>query len=157
MRTGIEIEFLRESNNIEGIFDDLSLQQAIFAWEYLLEKPDLSRAIILQTHAILMKYQDLKAEHKGALRTVEVTIGGRLGMPWKYIPMEMQQWCEEANSVTTGIGIKTSHIAYEKIHPFVDGNGRTGRIFMNWQRLRSGLPILVIKDAEKQAYYKWFK
>ena len=58
--------------------------------------------------------------------------------------------------MSDGGAAKASHIAYERIHPFIDGNGRTGRMFMNWQRLKAGLPILVIKEKEKQEYYKWF-
>jgi len=55
-----------------------------------------------------------------------------------------------------GKHIQLDHITFEKIHPFIDGNGRIGRIFMNWQRKKAGLPILVIKEAEKQKYYDWF-
>jgi Fic family protein len=52
---------------------------------------------------------------------------------------------------------KVLHVQYEKIHPFVDGNGRTGRIFMNWWRINNGLPILVIHEGKEQwEYYKWF-
>jgi Fic family protein len=52
---------------------------------------------------------------------------------------------------------KDHHIRYEHIHPFVDGNGRTGRMFMNWERLKAGLPLLVIKESKKYDYYDWFK
>lgn len=53
--------------------------------------------------------------------------------------------------------MKNHHVEYEIIHPFVDGNGRTGRMFMNWERLKGGLPILVIHEGEEQQeYYKWF-
>jgi len=49
------------------------------------------------------------------------------------------------------------HIHFEKIHPFVDGNGRMGRILMNWQRVKVGLQPLIIWASERQAYYAWFK
>ena len=52
--------------------------------------------------------------------------------------------------------IRNDHIGFEKIHPFIDGNGRLGRILMNWQRIQCGLDILVIWEIEKQEYYKWF-
>ena len=54
--------------------------------------------------------------------------------------------------------IKDDHIAFEAIHPFIVGNGRIGRIIMNWQRDKVDkiLPILVIKESEKWDYYSWF-
>jgi Fic family protein len=53
--------------------------------------------------------------------------------------------------------IKQWHINFEHIHPFEDGNGRTGRILMNIQRLKIGLPLLIIHTGqEQQDYYKWF-
>jgi Fic family protein len=38
----------------------------------------------------------------------------------------------------------------------MDGNGRIGRILLNWQRRYWNLPILIIKESEKEEYYKWF-
>ena len=53
---------------------------------------------------------------------------------------------------------KAAYIMFliSEVHPFIDGNGRTGRIFMNWWRVKNGLPILVIKETARQEYYKWF-
>ena len=54
--------------------------------------------------------------------------------------------------------IEQDHIWFEKIHPFEDGNGRTGRILMNIQRLNAGLPLLIIHEGKEQMeYYKWFQ
>ena len=54
--------------------------------------------------------------------------------------------------------IKRWHIQFEHIHPFEDGNGRTGRILMNLQLRKRGLPIMVIHEGKEQSeYYKWFK
>ncbi|HBR71359.1 MAG TPA: cell filamentation protein Fic, partial [Candidatus Moranbacteria bacterium] len=40
--------------------------------------------------------------------------------------------------------------------PFCDGNGRIGRVLMNYQFLRLGLPMIIIRDKEKAQYYKSF-
>jgi len=53
---------------------------------------------------------------------------------------------------------KQIHVAFEDIHPFVDGNGRVGRILYNIHRIKLGLPIHIIHEGEEQKeYYKWFK
>ncbi|MEK9195916.1 MAG: Fic family protein [Patescibacteria group bacterium] len=53
--------------------------------------------------------------------------------------------------------LANTHAQFEKIHPFSDGNGRTGRLIMLAQALKSGLiPPLVIKER-KYAYYKYLE
>lgn len=51
---------------------------------------------------------------------------------------------------------KKCHIKFEHIHPFVDGNGRIGRLLYNWHRLRLGLPIKIIYYKNRREYYDWF-
>ena len=48
------------------------------------------------------------------------------------------------------------HLDFETIHPFCDGNGRMGRVIINYQLGRFGFPNIIIRDKEKQTYYKAF-
>lgn len=48
------------------------------------------------------------------------------------------------------------HLEFESIHPFNDGNGRIGRILINWQLIRQGFPQLIIRNKGKQKYYDSF-
>ncbi len=155
----IEKEFLEESNHIENVWDFRSLDQAIEAWKYLRRQKKLNTHVVCKTHKILMLHQLLAPNEKGYFRTKPVFIGGREcpvldDKGWNLIT-RVSHWCNLVN--IGGIDSKHLHVMYEKIHPFVDGNGRTGRMFLNWQRLQKGLPILVIKDSEKYKYYEWFK
>jgi len=150
------INFLEQSNNIEGVFDKDSLQQAISAWDYIIPRIKITPEIILDTHGILMLNQPIQSEEKGFFRKVGVKIGARYGIDWQVIPKAIENWCQIANETKTEAEIKEDHIAFEVIHPFIDGNGRLGRILLNWQRIKNGFPILIIKNSEKQVYYNWF-
>ena len=48
------------------------------------------------------------------------------------------------------------HLQFEHIHPFCDGNGRIGRVLINLSLSQYGYPSLIIRDKEKQTYYKTF-
>ena len=157
------LKFLQESNAIESVYDADSLFQAFVAWEYLMSNDKLTSGVVLKTHKILMLHSNLYPNEKGYFRKVMVSVGGRLGLNAEKIPEAIESWIGDvATSIKipgkNGKHIKLDHITYEKIHPFVDGNGRTGRMLMNWQRIKAKLPILIIHEGEEQQeYYKWFK
>jgi len=46
------------------------------------------------------------------------------------------------------------HLDFEHIHPFCDGNGRLGRVLINFQLLQLGLPRIIIRNSEKRHYYR---
>ncbi len=48
------------------------------------------------------------------------------------------------------------HLDFETIHPFCDGNGRMGRVIINFQLLKLGLPCLMIRNTDKEHYYRAF-
>ena len=48
--------------------------------------------------------------------------------------------------------ILDTHIQFERIHPFSDGNGRTGRVLMNYSLLQEGFPPLIIEKETKATY-----
>lgn len=149
------IEFLHQSNLIEGVDDADSLMQAIYAWEYLMDQDEMNTSVILKTHKILMLHQPfLRPDEKGYFRTVDIHVGETC-ISHELLREKLENWCfDTMNSQST---TKKLHVIYEKIHPFVDGNGRTGRMFMNWTRIKRGQSIIIIHFGEEQnEYYKWF-
>ena len=159
-----ELDFLRESNNIEGVWDDLSLQQAILAWQYLINEENLSKVNILKTHRILMIYQPIGYDERGFFRKHNVRIGNRVCPTWQEVPLLFGGWLNDFRAVKDFSIMKNKemlsrslHVRFENCHPFADGNGRVGRIIMNWLRIKwLKLPILVIQEAKKQEYHQWF-
>lgn len=154
------VEFLRESNYIEEVLDDDSVNTAITAWRFLLKQDALTLNNIQQCHGILMAGK-LEPEKTGVWRKQPVYIGGKEAKQWFAIPGLMESWIKDAMTSVkvpgdNGENIRLDHIQFEAIHPFIDGNGRMGRILLNWERVKAGLPILIIKESERWDYYKWF-
>lgn len=153
------IQFLRESNAIEGVYDDVSLMQAIVAWQYLIRRKRMSVGIILKAHKTLMLHSKLAPNEKGYLRRCQVVVGGYEAPYWMQVPELMKEWCKDVMvRPHTLEAVKDMHVRFEKIHPFVDGNGRIGRMLLNWQIcLQLGGVPMVIKESERHEYYKWFR
>lgn len=153
-----ELKFLSESNLIEEVLDEDSLQQAVYAWEYLKEQKVLDVHTVLHVHKILMLHQNLLPYEKGYFRTEQVYVGGREGLEHHKINSAMMMWCFEGLKTKTKEDAIRRHIKYEIIHGFIDGNGRTGRMFLNWElTVRCKQPIMIIRAEQRGDYYKWFK
>ena len=168
------IEFLQESNAIERVYDTQSLEDSQWAWDFLNarceEQGGINPFIVMQVHEIIMRNvgawsePHLLPKYRGVFRDCPVYIGGHEAIRHDLIMPSLMSWCSGMNMRgTEGLENKEGlskdlHIEYERIHPFIDGNGRTGRMFMNWERLQNGLPLLIIHEGEEQyQYYKWFK
>lgn len=168
------IEFLQQSNYIENEPSGQALDDAVEAWRYIISKPTLNKGRILHVHQILMQTRpNIPLKLIGHWRkpvgnlTGDVRVGNDVKTTWKLVPSKMEQWIVNANdTVLNGQKenreflkelIKQQHIIFENIHPFIDGNGRIGRILMNWQMVKLGFEIMVIREEERFKYYKWFK
>lgn len=146
--------FLRESNAIEREYSEPALEDAGKAWRFLINFDELTFSRILEVHRILLL--NLNKSIAGKIRRVDVYIGYGKALAPERINEKLTDLLELLPK--TEDEIKRWHIEYEAIHPFEDGNGRTGRIFLNWQRLQNDLPLLIIHEGEEQhEYYKWFQ
>ena len=153
-----ETEFLKESNAIEREYSQKSLEDAKHAWNFAKRHRHIAHLDYIKLiHEELMIR--LNPKIAGKIRDCPVYIGGECRSQSKNdIIANLKSWLETYFKHKTEKGIKNSHIFFEKIHPFEDGNGRTGRILMNIQRLNAGLPLLIIHEGKEQMeYYKWFK
>lgn len=150
--------WIRESNLIEDVDDPEEDLRSYGAWEWLTgdDPPSPSVSTILELHRRIMKHLNLRIA--GKLRRVAVYVGGRTCPPPESVPMLLSQWISYENDAAfTETLIQAAHVWFEQIHPFEDGNGRTGRMLMNWQRVRNGFEPLCIEAAHRGKYYEWFR
>ena len=66
----------------------------------------------------------------------------------------MQQYANDERNIVEKLA--DLHIAFESIHPFIDGNGRTGRLIINLELMKAGYPPIDIKFTDRMRYYDAF-
>ena len=156
--------FLRESNAIENEFSDAALEDSVLAWNYALENYDnWGVDYVCGVHSELIK--NLNPKIAGKLRRKNVYIVERDFCGNKRIIREIEakgnkdrlrKWFKEYYDLKNLDKMLNAHIDFEMIHPFIDGNGRTGRILYNAQRVNAGFGVEVFYEKDKQDYYKLF-
>ena len=147
-------EWIRESNLIEGVNDPLEDRRCLRAWNELQGKPWSVETVLWLHRRIMSK---IRPDIAGKWRDCDVVVGGYDAPPPNEARVYIREWVElEGVIADYEDGIKAAHVRFEKIHPFEDGNGRVGRMLMNWQRVRAGLEPLCIPNEQKRAYYAWF-
>jgi hypothetical protein len=147
-------DHFHQSNLIEGFDSETADACLVTAWDYLSKWDSLDKDVICLVQKLVTYHQkDLKPEWRGRFRKIPVWIGYQEAMSPDKIDKAMSEWLEYW--LTTDP--KTAHIQFENIHPFVDGNGRTGRLLMWWQEERLGAEPTLITYEDRQKYYQWFK
>jgi Fic family protein len=120
---------------------------------------DLSEYDIKSIHNLVLAD---RPEDRGTFRRVNVRIAGALTNPVQPYLIEpkieellnnYKVWSETMHIVER---VAIFHLQFESIHPFIDGNGRTGKLIMNLQLIKEGLPAINIKFADRRKYYDAF-
>lgn len=176
------IEYTYNSNAIEG--NSLTLQETALVLEGITvaDKPlkDHLEAVghrdaflyvqqLIGDHKEISEW-DIKSVHslvlidrpddRGVYRSVPVTIAGAFQQPPQpyLVAIQMESLVKDytANQAHTLEQMAIFHLKFEGIHPFIDGNGRTGRLLMNYQLMMEGFPPIIINFADRKTYYECF-
>jgi len=98
-------------------------------------------------------------EHPGAFREHEIRPfpGGMTPPTWPLVPAEIDGWTTkvnrlEARSAAFPEQLAEIHAEFERIHPFLDGNGRTGRLVLNLLLVRLGYPPAIVYKRQRSQY-----
>lgn len=124
------------------------------------EKTPLTESIIKQIHSLVLVAEP---QDRGVYRKLPVRIlGANHTPPQPYlVPKQMEdlminykKWIKTKNIVEV---VSLLHLNFEFIHPFIDGNGRTGRLLVNLVLMQNGFPPIDIKFSDRQRYYDCFE
>lgn len=154
----VDKNFIRESNLIEGIDNPVEDERSWAAWEWLKDQDQISIPVLLELHKRITAAQ-LHHSESGAFRKVPVSVGGYMP-PGPFVAQQMAyEWLMDLIFHRATLDPKEMHIRFEKIHPFVDGNGRTGRMLMWWHEVKNGQEPTLIRsnEADRHYYYQWFQ
>ncbi|MBQ2848189.1 MAG: Fic family protein [Clostridia bacterium] len=184
LREEFMIEFTYNSNAIEG--NTLTLKETAMALEGMTidQKPlkdhleavghrdaflyvqdiatkdmPISESVIKKIHSLVLIN---RPEDKGVYRRIPVRIMGAYAEPLQ--PYMVQPAMEglliedkkRAETMNIIERIARFHLEFEGIHPFIDGNGRTGRLVLNLDLIRNGYPPINVKFTDRKRYYEAF-
>ncbi len=128
-----------------------------FVSELVKQNEPLSERIIKQIHFLVLVGNK---DDRGVYRKVPVRIMGAKHEPVQPYMIEpkmeelLKKFMEGKEHIITKLA--RFHIEFEGIHPFIDGNGRTGRLLVNLELMKAGYPPIDIKFTDRMEYYKAF-
>ena len=129
----------------------------LYVQDLVKDKVPFSESIIKQIHTLVLMD---RPEDRGVYRRIPVRIMGAYHTPPEpvVVPEQMEKLIKEfSKKKLHPIESATLfHLKFEGIHPFVDGNGRTGRLILNLFLMQNGYPPINVKFADRKRYYEAF-
>jgi Fic family protein len=140
-------------------FEVLNHREAILMVEELVQQQTpLSEWTIKNLHQLVLK--NIDTENAGRYRQINVLIAGAQHRPMDalQVPQAMQDFVHWYDTAALQLHpverAARVHGEFVKIHPFVDGNGRTSRLLMNLELMKAGFPAVLIEVGQRLAYYE---
>ncbi len=131
----------------------------LYVCDIAAKETPLNETTIKNVHALVLMNQP---EDKGVFRKIPVRIMGAYTepvQPYLIEPklIELLAKNEERKETMSVIEcVVLFHLEFEGIHPFIDGNGRTGRLLLNLELIKNGYPAISVKFADRKRYYDAF-
>lgn len=142
--------------SLREVFEAKNLAQVYGYIKKTASQQPLTIDMILLLHKMLLT--NIRDEVAGRFRSEGemVRVGNHIGLPPEFIEKRIQEILINYNSEITIPfihRIARLHAEFESIHPFIDGNGRIGRVLNNYLLIREDLPPIIVRNKEKEAYY----
>lgn len=132
-------------------------RDAIFYVEDIVRRDEvLTEWQIKNIHSLVLKGID--DDEAGRYRRQNVAIAGASTTPPGFLRLDddmraLLDWYQHAAPAHPVVRAAELHARFVKVHPFIDGNGRTGRLVMNFELMKAGYPPAVIRKEDRLAYY----
>ena len=128
-----------------------------FIEELVKTKKPLSEKNIKEIHSlVLLNVQ----EERGKYRGLPVRVGPFFPCQPYEVPLKMERLMTEYDTTMQKLHaierVALFHLKFETIHPFIDGNGRVGRLLLNFDLMKEGFPPINIMFSDRQKYYECF-
>lgn len=129
----------------------------LYVQQLISDKVSLSERIIKEIHSLVLID---RPSDKGVYRRIPVRIMGAYHEPPQpyLVPIQMEQLLADVDMLQLHPIEQAAlfHLRFEGIHPFIDGNGRTGRLIMNFMLMQNGYLPIDVKFADREKYYACF-
>lgn len=155
----LEQELSREVS-VREVFEAKNLARVMEYKRNTVQRNELTKEIILLFHRMLIGgINDAIAgrfRQKGEYVRVGIHIAPAPERVEEMMNAILQEYASDMQTYFLDKAAKF-HLDFETIHPFCDGNGRIGRVLINYQLLSFGFPRIIIRDKEKAVYYRAFR
>jgi Fic family protein len=155
----LEMEISRNVT-VREVFEAKNLARVL---EYVRTKSverELSTELILLLHKMLMGNINDDIAGRFRQKGEYVRVGSHIAPAPEHVERMLDSIILDYSSDQSAYftdKIACFHLDFETVHPFCDGNGRIGRVIINYQLGRFGFPNVIIRNKEKRAYYQAFK
>lgn len=151
------------TGDVRSLFE---IQNSVTAYRRMLDafekREPLNEALLLEFQGLLtqgtydtLRYQ--KGERPGTYKKNDYVTGPQeVGALPEDVPEELDELLAELEHISPEQALTAAayfHAKFENIHPFADGNGRTGRLLMNYLLLLWDHPPIIIHEEDRKEYY----
>ena len=153
-------QMLSRNVSVREVFEAKNLARVTEYKRNKVKDSELSNDLILLFHQMLMGGIDDSIAGRFRRRGEYVRVGTHIAPAPEQVERMMGNILVEYSSDLDSYFLDKMarfHLDFEVIHPFCDGNGRIGRVLINYQLLKLGLPRVIIRDSEKKTYYRAFR
>ena len=145
---------------VRELFEAKNLARVVSYIDKKAKESELTFDVILLLHKVLIS--NINDDIAGRFRNDNewVRVGNYIAVDPKFIEDKLKEMLSKYYASSSEHIIKRIarlHLTFEHIHPFVDGNGRIGRVINNYLLIREGFVPINIKFIDRQLYYQAFR
>lgn len=154
----LEMEVSR-TVSLREVFEAKNLARVLTYVRHKAQEKELDKETILLLHQMLIGGIDDMIAGRFRTQHEYVRVGTHIAPAPEHVDRMIEEILVEYGSnwdMFFTDKIAKFHLDFETVHPFNDGNGRIGRVIINYQLQRLGFPVIIIRDKEKKEYYRAF-